>query len=84
MIPIFTIDVAEHAYYLQYKNSREDYVKQLFHITNWRKVEENFNKIQKKPYIKQNPKEATKSPYISTQKYITIEKKNNVEKYPFL
>lgn len=40
--PIFTIDVWEHAYYLKYKNLRADYVKKLFEIVNWDKVEENY------------------------------------------
>jgi Fe-Mn family superoxide dismutase len=38
--PLFGIDVWEHAYYLQYKNVRPDYVKNIFKIANWRKVEE--------------------------------------------
>ena len=38
--PLFGIDVWEHAYYLQYKNVRADYVKNIFKIANWRKVEE--------------------------------------------
>nr|AFO11499.1 manganese superoxide dismutase [Brachionus calyciflorus] len=40
--PLFGIDVWEHAYYLQYKNLRPDYVKNIFKIANWRKVEELF------------------------------------------
>jgi superoxide dismutase, Fe-Mn family len=39
LIPLFGIDVWEHAYYLQYKNVRADYVKNIFKIANWRQVE---------------------------------------------
>nr|BAD02940.1 manganese superoxide dismutase [Brachionus plicatilis] len=44
--PLFGIDVWEHAYYLQYKNARPDYVKSIFKIANWRKVEELFGKAR--------------------------------------
>ncbi len=47
MNPLFGIDVWEHAYYLQYKNVRADYVKNIFKIANWRKVEEMFAKARK-------------------------------------
>lgn len=40
--PIFTIDVWEHAYYLQYKNLRADYVKKFFDIVDWTVVEKRF------------------------------------------
>lgn len=39
-IPILTIDVWEHAYYLKYKNLRTDYVKNIWNIIDWGKVEE--------------------------------------------
>ncbi|MBQ7564244.1 MAG: superoxide dismutase [Lachnospiraceae bacterium] len=39
-IPIFTIDVWEHAYYLKYKNLRADYIKAIFNIADWNKVAE--------------------------------------------
>lgn len=48
-IPIFTIDVWEHAYYLKYKNLRAEYVKKFFDIVNWDAVEENYrNAIQQR------------------------------------
>lgn len=38
LIPLFGIDVWEHAYYLQYKNVRADYVKAIFDVANWNDV----------------------------------------------
>ena len=45
--PLFGIDVWEHAYYLQYKHMRADYVKGIFQIVNWQKVEEYYEKARK-------------------------------------
>ena len=39
MTPLFAIDVWEHAYYLQYKNFRADYVKAFWNVANWEEVE---------------------------------------------
>lgn len=42
MRPILTIDVWEHAYYLKYKNLRANYVKNIWNVIDWAKVEENY------------------------------------------
>ena len=44
MKPILTIDVWEHAYYLKYKNLRAEYVKNIWNIIDWSKIEENYLK----------------------------------------
>lgn len=38
--PLLCIDVWEHAYYLQYKNLRADYLKNIWSIVNWDVVEQ--------------------------------------------
>ncbi len=44
-VPILAIDVWEHAYYLKYKNLRPDYIKALFDIIDWKKVEALYAKV---------------------------------------
>jgi Fe-Mn family superoxide dismutase len=34
-IPLLTVDVREHAYYIDYRNRRADYVKNFWEIINW-------------------------------------------------
>ncbi|MDR2979405.1 MAG: superoxide dismutase [Bacteroidales bacterium] len=38
--PILTCDVWEHAYYVDYRNKRVDYIEKFFSIVDWGKVEE--------------------------------------------
>ncbi len=44
--PLLGIDVWEHAYYLQYKNVRADYVKAIWGIVNWKDVAKRFDSAQ--------------------------------------
>ncbi|MGI6219828.1 MAG: superoxide dismutase [Bacteroidaceae bacterium] len=37
--PILTIDVWEHAYYIDYRNRRAEYIKAFLEIVDWKKVE---------------------------------------------
>ncbi|RFM32665.1 superoxide dismutase [Chitinophaga silvisoli] len=42
-VPLLVIDVWEHAYYLKYKNKRQDFVDTLFNIINWDNVADRLN-----------------------------------------
>lgn len=42
LVPLLGIDVWEHAYYLQYKNVRPEYVKSIWEIINWSNVAERY------------------------------------------
>ncbi len=46
LIPLFTCDVWEHAYYIDYRNDRAKYLSRFWEVLNWKFVEENFSRCQ--------------------------------------
>lgn len=42
LIPLFTCDVWEHAYYIDYRNARPQYLSNFWQVLNWEFVEVNY------------------------------------------
>ncbi|MFA6090181.1 MAG: superoxide dismutase [Candidatus Gracilibacteria bacterium] len=43
--PLLTCDVWEHAYYIDYRNRRAEYLEKFWNIVDWEKVEERYNGV---------------------------------------
>ncbi|WP_395243064.1 superoxide dismutase [Agromyces sp. MMS24-K17] len=48
IVPLLMLDVWEHAYYLDYKNVRADYVKAFWTIADWANVQQRFDVAREK------------------------------------
>ena len=44
LVPLMTMDVWEHAYYIDYRNRRADSIKATWNVIDWAVVEERYNK----------------------------------------
>lgn len=51
LIPLLCMDVWEHAYYLQYKNLRGDYLKEIWKVVNWAKISERYEQACKEKIV---------------------------------
>lgn len=43
LVPLMTIDLWEHAYYLKYQNRRPEYIDAFFNLINWDRAESIYN-----------------------------------------
>ena len=41
-VPLLTVDVWEHAYYIDYRNARPKYLQEIWNIVNWEFVADNY------------------------------------------
>lgn len=48
LVPIMTCDVWEHAYYIDYRNKRPDYIKSFFELLDWKIIGERYDEALKK------------------------------------
>jgi Fe-Mn family superoxide dismutase len=45
-IPLLTIDIWEHAFYIDYKNVKGDFMKEIWKVVNWEKVSQRLKEAK--------------------------------------
>jgi Fe-Mn family superoxide dismutase len=45
-LPIMVLDAWEHAYYLQYRNEKDDYFEAIWNVWNWQDIAERFERAK--------------------------------------
>ena len=48
LVPLLTVDVWEHAYYVNYENMRGKFLQEIWKVVDWKKIEERFAQAQAK------------------------------------
>jgi Fe-Mn family superoxide dismutase len=51
LVPIFMLDMWEHAFYLDYLNVKADYVKAVWNIVDWENVAARFENAKKQSFV---------------------------------
>ncbi len=51
IVPLLQVDMWEHAYYLQYKNVKADYVEAFWNVVNWADVQDRFAAVTTKTVL---------------------------------
>lgn len=45
--PLMNVDIWEHAFYIDYKNNKVDFLKNIWQVVNWKKIEERLADAKK-------------------------------------
>jgi Fe-Mn family superoxide dismutase len=51
MVPLLPCDLWEHAHYLDYRNRRDDWVRDWWYLVDWRQVEKNLERVRVFPPV---------------------------------